>query len=79
MFVLNRFQRFLYSTATKTVRNGSWSIPICYHRAEAAVLMRSLRVPSALPLKVKITSASCNFKPTNYRITTLLAAVSFIN
>jgi hypothetical protein len=34
------------SPANKKVRNGSLSIPVCYHRAEAAVLMRSLRVPA---------------------------------
>ena len=32
---------------TKTVRNGSLSIPVCYHRAKAAVLMKSLRATCA--------------------------------
>jgi len=44
---LNRFQRFLLILLqTRTVRNGSLSMLVCYHRAEAAVLIRSLRVPS---------------------------------
>jgi hypothetical protein len=43
---LNRFQRFLCIPGTETVRNGFFSAMDWYHRAEAAVLMRSLRVPT---------------------------------
>ena len=43
---LNRFNGFSWSELqTKTVRNGFLSVSFWYHRAKAAVLMRSLRVP----------------------------------
>jgi hypothetical protein len=50
---LNRFQRFrLILQPTKTVRNGSLSMPVYYHRAEATVLIRSLsRPPPAFSVK----------------------------
>jgi hypothetical protein len=67
---LNRFQLFLIQPE-KTVRNGSWSIPFCYHRAEATVLMKSLRVPT--PVVYHKATTHCDILEDSNRPNALMA------